>query len=347
MGKNKEVIKLDLNGNEICRYFNAREAWEANHISKDRMRKAIGTDKVLEGFKYIYSGQFSDEVDKSGWRFKCPYCTEVFETYNGLCKHVLRFKKHGEISQEQLLADFSYKGERPKCKCGCGEYTDISYEGGAHFCDYKLGHASRIHNNWGHNDQAIKNSIKTRKDQYKSGERIQWNKGTKWVETYSEEKVKELSDILHSEERGRKISEKLKGVPKSEEHVRKIIARMESGEFKIDSTGENNFIENFIKPLEIAYKRQYYIKEIRQFVDIYIPSKNIFIEYDGDFWHCNPQKYPNGPIYECQYKKVAKDIEKAKWCEKNNILLLRFWESDVLTNVEDVVKKLRKYILGD
>lgn len=112
MGKNKEVIKMDLNGNEVCRYFNAREAWEANDVSKDRMRKAIGADKVLDGFKYIYSGKFSDGVDKSNWQFKCPYCDEVFESYNGLCKHVLRFKKHGEITQEQLLVDFAYKGDR-------------------------------------------------------------------------------------------------------------------------------------------------------------------------------------------------------------------------------------------
>lgn len=176
------------NGNEVCRYYNAKEAWSENSISKNTFRKSIGKDKLINGFKYAYSGRFSDEVDKSDWKFKCPYCDEAFETYNGLCKHVFRFSEHRCESKEQLLTDFTYNGVRPKCKCGCGEYTDISYEGGAHFCDYKLGHASRVHNNWGHNEEAIVKSAETRRRQYESGERVQWNKGKKWNETFPEKK---------------------------------------------------------------------------------------------------------------------------------------------------------------
>lgn len=334
MGKNKEIIKVDLEGNEVCRYYNARAAWEDNNVTEDVMRKAIGKDKIINGYKFIFSGRFSDGVDKTGWKFKCPYCDEVFQTYNGLCKHVLRFKKHGEISQEQLLTDYAYGGVRPKCKCGCGGYTDISFEGGAHFCDYILGHASRVHNNWGHNEKAVINSANTRREQFKSGERVQWNKGTKWVETYDEETVQKLQEILHSKERGEKISQN-------------IIRHIENKMFSVSSNLEENFIEEFVKPLGLEYKTQFLIEDIKQLADVYIPSKNTIIECEGDFWHCNPIKYPDGPKYAAQRKRVAKDLIKAKWCQDNNIKLLRIWEYDIINNPTDVKDILEKHLLSD
>lgn len=69
---------------------------------------------------------------------KCPYCDREFKTYNGLTKHMFKYNAHGDgITREKLLADVRYGGVRPTCKCGCGSYTDISYEGGAHFTDYE------------------------------------------------------------------------------------------------------------------------------------------------------------------------------------------------------------------
>lgn len=54
------------------------------------------------------------------------------------------------------------------CKCGCGKVVKNTWV---------LGHASRVHNNWGHNPTAIKKSAETRRAQYKSGERKVWNDG--------------------------------------------------------------------------------------------------------------------------------------------------------------------------
>ena len=60
---------------------------------------------------------------KEDKKYKCPYCDFYATTYNGLCKHVLKGKKHPNITKEQLLTDFNYNGIRPTCKCGCGQYT--------------------------------------------------------------------------------------------------------------------------------------------------------------------------------------------------------------------------------
>ena len=103
---------------------------------------------------------------------KCPYCGEEFKNYNGLSKHIFKYKAHGcDITKEKLLCDTNYGGNRPKCKCGCGEYTEVGYNGGIHFNDYVRGHQSRVHNNWGHNEKAKINSTNTRKNQFIVGSR--------------------------------------------------------------------------------------------------------------------------------------------------------------------------------
>lgn len=363
MGLKKEIIKLDNNGNELCRYSSIREASIAENISEDKIYKMVcGKQKHSNGFVFKKSGNVTNAVDKIGdGKYKCPYCEKKFKTYNGLCKHVIKEKIHGEISKEKLLTDFKYGGIRPICKCGCGEYTSIDPHGEAHFCDYVYGHAIRIHNNWGHNSLAQKKSAETRKNQYLTGTRIQWNKGKKWKEIFDEETITRLMEMEHGDERRRKISDSLSGVSKSKEHAekcryngscqktRKILSeklheRINSGVFKPSSSGETQFIDECIKPLNIEYKTQYYIKEIKQYCDVYIPSKNLIIEYDGDFWHCNPEKYPDGPKYDYQVKHIEKDKIKNTYCRENNIGMLRIWESEFKHNKESIFIRIKKII---
>ena len=64
------------------------------------------------------------------------------------------------------------------CKCGCGDTVKN---------EWSKGHYSRVHNNWGHNPTSIENSAKTRREQYKNGERKVWNDGL----TIEDERVKE------------------------------------------------------------------------------------------------------------------------------------------------------------
>ena len=53
--------------------------------------------------------------------------------------------------------------------------------------------------------------------------------------------------------------------------------------------------------------------------DIFIPSLNLVIEYNGDYWHCNPKKYK--PDYFNQKKqKTAKELWEY---DKNKIDLIR------------------------
>lgn len=293
---------------------------------------------------------------------KCPYCDEVFKTYKGLCRHIFNKKVHGDtITHEQLLTDYMYNGIRPTCKCGCGEYTTMIYTGGLHFADYVMGHHNRVHNNWGHNPKAKEHSAETRRKQYASGERVQWNKGKKWEETYTEEEIENLREQYKNPNRNKKISEAFKGKPKSEEHKKSLkkafnkkeyveqkqkemSERLKNGTFNISSIVEEEFIKKCIEPLGISFETQYYLKDLHHYCDVYIPFKNIIIEFQGDYWHGNPKKYTKEMLSEYQLKKVEKDNELRAYCKENNIRLIEIWESDYNKDVSNVIKTIKGVI---
>jgi very-short-patch-repair endonuclease len=76
-------------------------------------------------------------------------------------------------------------------------------------------------------------------------------------------------------------------------------------------------------------------------VDFVLKNKKIIIEADGDFWHCNPQKYPNGPISIIQKKSLRIDKAKTTFLRKKGWTVLRYWGSDILTET------FKKRLLAD
>lgn len=282
----------------------------------------------------------------------CKECKREFETLDSLRRH--RSQKHG-VNAEQTYVDYLLNGISPLCKCGCGEkpkYLGID----AGYREYKLGHASRINNNWGHNPNALKKSHDVQKQMYKTGELHIWNKGL----TLDDERVRDnINKIMSNPERGNKISKALSGVPKSAEHKNNLsktaiirwsdenernqqkfrrISYMKSREFNKKNKLETKF-ENFLKLLELNYESQYPFNGY--LFDFYLLDHNILIEADGDFWHCNPNgKYPI-PVYELQKDIKKNDETKNNLCIINNIKLLRFWETDINKHPEKVILRLK------
>lgn len=361
MGLKKQIIQFK-DGEQVAIYESATEAANAiGSINATISKCCLGKIKQVKGYTFKYTGQYTNKVEHNG-DYKCPYCDERFETYNGLCKHVLKYKAHGNnINREQLLTDFKYNGVRPTCKCGCGGYTKIRYEGEPHFQNYIIGHNDRIHNNWGHNKRAILHSAETRRKQYASGERTQWNKGKKWKDVFTEEKINELMLIYSDKKRNEKISKASKGIPKSKEHAEKcrengrceksitinrakMYKLLTNGEFSLSSKIEKEFIKTCIEPLNIEFDTQHYIKNIHHYCDVYIPSKNTIIEFQGDYWHGNPKKYTKDELSSFQLEKVKKDEILREYCKNNNIILIEIWESDYNKNSDNIRTLLKESI---
>lgn len=317
----KKVLKKDKEGNIIKIFESCTEAAAAVNKETYVISKCIIKQKEYDGFYYEYLNEVK-EIDNSG-KIKCPYCDKYFDTYNGLCKHIFKYSAHEGITQEQLLTDVKYGGIRPSCKCGCGGYTTIINTNGVHFADYIRGHWNRVHNNWGHNLKAQENSAKTRREQYKSGNRIQWNKGKKWDEVYNQEKQDKLRQGL----------------------IDGIHERINNSTFSLSSKLELNFIENYIKPYGVEYQTQFYIPEIKQFSDIYIPSLNLIIEVNGTYWHCDRRIYELGSINDIQRDKIKKDNIKYDFLYRHGYNLLVIWEYDLKYNTE-MIRDTIQYILS-
>ena len=79
--------------------------------------------------------------------------------------------------------------------------------------------------------------------------------------------------------------------------------------------------------------------------------KNKIIEFQGDYWHCNPKLYKEN-FYNKVKQKTASEIwkydkEKAECAQKYNYKVLHIWEMDYNQDKENILKKCIDFLLND
>ena len=106
----------------------------------------------------------------------------------------------------------------------------------------------------------------------------------------------------------------------SEETKRKLRIIRSKMIFPIKDTSIEIKIQNFLKQLNIEFFTHQYMKDIEHAYqcDILIPSMNLVIECDGNYWH----KYPIGT--EIDHIRTKELIEKG-------FKVLRLWEHEIKT----------------
>jgi very-short-patch-repair endonuclease len=277
---------------------------------------------------------------------KCNLCGFESDSEIKLSKHIQHTHK---LKKTEYLIQTKYKGVPPLCGCGCGQET--RYEASQlDFCKFIGGHHSRLEGHWGDlNSEKRVNAIsKTRKDKFTSGEY---------------DYIKDAIKLGRKDPKlGAKISKGAKGIAKPKpkgfgkgrihsqitKDKMSITAKekWENGDIGhrvyYTSKLEKTFA-NILDLLDIKYTTSFYAKEIKAFYDFYLPESNIIIEVDGDFWHCNPTKFPL-PKYESQKKNLIRDKEKEQWVQNNGYKLLRFWEDDINNNIKSVKQTLLENI---
>jgi G:T-mismatch repair DNA endonuclease (very short patch repair protein) len=85
--------------------------------------------------------------------------------------------------------------------------------------------------------------------------------------------------------------------------------------------------------------------------DLYIPSLNLIIEYNGDYWHCNPKKYKS-----TYFNKKKNLFAWEMWeYDKNKLELIKnygynlevIWESDLKDNNKLLKNIITKYVTNN
>lgn len=140
--------------------------------------------------------------------------------------------------------------------------------------------------------------------------------------------------IRYNLERNRKISESRMGMKLSDEHKRKLKIHRSKQILPVKDSSIELKIQQFLKQLNIEFSTHQHIKEIEHGYqcDILVPSLNLVIECDGDYWH----KYP-----------VGREIDQIRTKEliDKGFKVLRLWERDIRSMIlRDFENKLKSFI---
>lgn len=89
-------------------------------------------------------------------------------------------------------------------------------------------------------------------------------------------------------------------------------------------------ISNFLKKKNIIFIQQYQIPGFSFIYDFFIPSYNLIIEYNGDYWHANPEIYNEDKIFDGRTAKEIweKDKLKKEIAEDNGYEFKTIWEKE-------------------
>jgi very-short-patch-repair endonuclease len=90
--------------------------------------------------------------------------------------------------------------------------------------------------------------------------------------------------------------------------------------------------------LGVEYKTQVLICD-KFTVDVFVPSRNLVIQWDGDYWHGY-----GGAKDERQKKRVRLDMSQDAYMRKAGFTVLRFWEHEVKKEGDSVSESIRKAV---
>lgn len=77
----------------------------------------------------------------------------------------------------------------------------------------------------------------------------------------------------------------------------------------------------------------------RYVADAYVPELNLIVQFDGDYWHGKPDRFP--ALTERQKKQQEIDQRANKTAEQLGYKVLRFWESEI-GRVQSCLEELKK-----
>jgi len=117
----------------------------------------------------------------------------------------------------------------------------------------------------------------------------------------------------------------------------------------IKSQGELELVDSICKALNIKVpKKQKYIKGENCNYAYDFEYNHKIIEYNGDYWHCNPQIYKSDYIHKTTKLTAAeiweKDLNKIQTAKQHGYDVLIIWESEYMLNKEYVLEKCIKFL---
>jgi len=186
-----------------------------------------------------------------------------------------------------------------------------------------------------------------------------WNKG---MDAASDPRMATLATKgvgrIQSEEARQKHRDNRAAHPKKARHttahtkeslqkMREATARRHSLGLYLKKSSIHQKMEDIIADLGIKFQSEYLLDFYS--IDIAIPEKKVAIEVDGDYFHANPLKYPDGPQDATQQRSFKNDRAKEGYLRNRGWTLLRYWESSIKSSeiINQVICDFKKLKLLD
>lgn len=291
-------------------------------------------------------------IDKGLWH-TCKLCgkdiTLLAKQYGGNGKYYTQvFKKHLEVDHNYTATEyFSEFDIRPLCACGiCKQEVNMGSAGKSSFA-WRLFRCGRNPGTLAWSEMAKETRKGENNPMY--GQKA-WNDGlTKETSTT----IQAISDkmtgrtIPDSAKQKMSIAAKKRlvhghtGILHSKESKQKMreatLRRIKDGHFKQLVSKPHIAMKAILDSMQLSYIEEYIVGYWS--FDFRLGS-GILIEVDGDYFHSNPKIYPNGPKSNTQKINHCRDMKKDRYCRDNSLLLLRFWESDILSNPDGIKESI-------
>lgn len=91
----------------------------------------------------------------------------------------------------------------------------------------------------------------------------------------------------------------------------------------------------------VAYQPQHVIGG-KFCVDAFLSKQGLIVQFDGDYWHGHPEKFPNPDSR--QRKRMRLDASQDAYMRACGYTVLRFWECDLHTNPDQVRLTLLEHL---
>ena len=145
-------------------------------------------------------------------------------------------------------------------------------------------------------------------------------------------------ESLHGKEKAKKRKKQY-----SKRFRRLTIKRIENNEFPFFDTRIEKIMAKELFKRKIPFVKQFRVAN-RFVCDFAISYVRIIIECDGDYWNANPKIYDYDKLTNTQKKKVQMDKIKDKLLKKRGWIVLRFFESDIKSDIHKCVDKVEDTI---
>lgn len=130
-------------------------------------------------------------------------------------------------------------------------------------------------------------------------------------------------------------------IPRTQKQKQAFIEGMAKKMDKNPTAPERYFIE-ILNELGIEFETQKIVGG--KIYDFFIPSKNMLIEVDGDYWHAKDKELKEMSLM--QKKTFYNDIKKNAIAKNNGFEIERVWEEEIMKNYQ-LTKSRFQYLLID